>query len=170
MFYSVLIHCFFVRSYSYGDGLKCTTSYSLQQYRVSSQRWYLIYTSAIVGAQRPLFSLRNEKRLPRRAINRLGVQQADLFGWNGDFRQEPRSSRHSGIQRPLLQDRFYPLVLLGTQRLLIFYTTHIFCQGPPLWSGSVPSLRIDILQEDTFPPIPLYVQITYFQVCFLFFP
>jgi len=40
----------------------------------------------IVGAQRPLFSLHNEERLLSRAIDRLGVQQVDLFGWNGDFR------------------------------------------------------------------------------------
>lgn len=62
---------------------------------------------------------------------------------------------------------FTLLPLLGTRTSSFFYTSYIFCHSPPLCSGSVPFLRMDIIPRNFFSFYPSICSNVLFQFFFL---
>lgn len=151
IFYSMLMHCIFVRSYSCGRWIKMY--YKLQFVVVQSKFLEVVLNLYFCDSRssETTFSLRNQERLPGRATDTLEVQQVDLFGWYGGLRQDPRPSKHCWhcqILSSCLSSGLKTLLIFLYQLYLLPWATFVLWFSPISQDRYTPKKLL-------FPPIPV---------------
>lgn len=155
MFYSMLIHCLFVRSYSFGRWIKITTSYSSYSYIQGKFPEVVLnlyfgnqeLKRPLLGAQRPLLACIKRKDFPAEqqicweSSRQICLARMGTSGWSSD-QPDTQAFRDSSCR---IGFPFFISVISSAKTLLCDLAQSHF-------SGQIYSKKL------LFPPIPLYVQ------------